>query len=265
MEDESGHGAEQAGGVLPPPWSTLGPGRAALGRRPLTRDRLGWAALCLSLLGHGALFATGWVPWTSPQARAVMAGGSGSASSTGTGVALSPESLSPSVRLRTGERTLLEPPTQPVTVPPATPPGLLPDDPADAPSHGRHRGNPHPVEAVARNGLAESLRGVRAPAGSPAGSATPGARQASPRADNPAPSYPGLARRKGWQGRVVLTVLVDAQGTALHVGVALSSGRSVLDEAALAAVRNWRFVPALSAGAPVSATIPVTVDFRLED
>ena len=82
---------------------------------------------------------------------------------------------------------------------------------------------------------------------------------------NRAPSYPEIARRRGEQGRVMLRVTVSAEGTPLEVDVSATSGYPMLDSAALSAVRQWRFVPATQAGAPVSAAAEVPIRFRLED
>jgi protein TonB len=39
----------------------------------------------------------------------------------------------------------------------------------------------------------------------------------------------------------------------------------VLDEAAVAAVKEWRFRPAQRAGRPVTATVEIPISFRLDD
>ena len=62
--------------------------------------------------------------------------------------------------------------------------------------------------------------------------------------DNPAPIYPPAARRLREQGRVLLLVEVAPDGLPRQVNLASSSGSPRLDEAALDAVRRWRFVPA---------------------
>jgi protein TonB len=77
--------------------------------------------------------------------------------------------------------------------------------------------------------------------------------------------YPAEARRRGWQGEVVLRVEVSAEGRADAVAILRSSGHAVLDEAALAAVRLWRFRPATRGGVPVAAPADVPVRFRLRD
>lgn len=81
--------------------------------------------------------------------------------------------------------------------------------------------------------------------------------------DNPEPQYPSAARRRGIEGRVLLEVRVDSQGRPASVQVADSSGEESLDHAAVEAVRNWRFVPAKSGGAPVEGRIRVPIRFRL--
>jgi protein TonB len=82
---------------------------------------------------------------------------------------------------------------------------------------------------------------------------------------NPPPRYPSTARRRGLEGRVVLRVHVDADGTANRVEVMESSGHALLDRAARRAVLRWRFVPARLAGVPVTGTVDVPVTFRLKD
>jgi protein TonB len=69
----------------------------------------------------------------------------------------------------------------------------------------------------------------------------------------------------GWQGSVVLRVLVDAQGNATEVTVVASSGQSVLDQSAVEAVRRWKFSPALEAGRPAAMVHDVRIRFRLDD
>jgi protein TonB len=77
------------------------------------------------------------------------------------------------------------------------------------------------------------------------------------------PVYPEVARRRGQQGRVLLQVNVAANGTPLGVTVAQSSGFASLDDAALRAVEQWRFVPATRGGTAVPAVAEVPVRFRL--
>lgn len=81
---------------------------------------------------------------------------------------------------------------------------------------------------------------------------------------NPKPVYPPLARRLGEQGKVLLRVSVGAQGLPESIDVKTSSNSPRLDEAALEAVRRWRFVPARQGDTPISSWVTVPVVFSLE-
>lgn len=80
---------------------------------------------------------------------------------------------------------------------------------------------------------------------------------------NPMPSYPPAARRRGIEGKVVLDVLVSAEGQALAVEIARSSGSSLLDEAARETIRRWRFRPATRGDKAIEARATVPVQFSL--
>ena len=82
--------------------------------------------------------------------------------------------------------------------------------------------------------------------------------------DNPAPPYPSFARRQGEQGRVMLRVLVNVQGSADEVQVRTTSGFPRLDESARETVRRWRFVPAKRGAEAVPAWVLIPISFRLE-
>ena len=81
---------------------------------------------------------------------------------------------------------------------------------------------------------------------------------------NPPPTYPPIARRLGEQGRVVLRVLVTADGQPEQVEVRTSSGSPRLDATALETVRRWKFVPARQGDRPVATWVLVPISFRLE-
>jgi len=81
---------------------------------------------------------------------------------------------------------------------------------------------------------------------------------------NPAPDYPSLSRRMGETGRVVLRVLVSPEGRAEQLEVRTSTGHPRLDQAALDAVRRWRFVPAKQGDHAVSAWVLVPLTFQLD-
>lgn len=91
-----------------------------------------------------------------------------------------------------------------------------------------------------------------------------------PRADasrlgNNPPVYPLLSRRLGEQGHVLLSLQVLADGALGQVRLKQSSGYRRLDDAAMAAVRTWTFLPARQNGVAVTATYLQALSFSLHD
>ena len=82
---------------------------------------------------------------------------------------------------------------------------------------------------------------------------------------NPGPAYPAASRRLREEGRVVLRVLVEADGRASEVTIKTSSGFPRLDQAAENAVRRWKFVPARQGDDAVRAAVLVPIVFNLRD
>lgn len=78
-----------------------------------------------------------------------------------------------------------------------------------------------------------------------------------------APAYPLLARRARVQGVVILECTINPRGRV--EGVQVLRGVPLLDEAAVAAVRQWVYTPTLFRGVPVSVVLTVTVNFTLRD
>ncbi|MNC90201.1 Gram-negative bacterial tonB protein [compost metagenome] len=62
----------------------------------------------------------------------------------------------------------------------------------------------------------------------------------------------------------MLRVRVDASGNVEGIDIHKSSGSDRLDKAALAAVRQWRFVPARQGNRPVAGVALVPINFQLE-
>ncbi len=80
---------------------------------------------------------------------------------------------------------------------------------------------------------------------------------------NPKPVYPMVARKRGWQGDVLLEVEVGPDGRSQAVTVIASSGYQVLDNAALKTIRDkWVFEPATEANYPTQGFTQVPVSFR---
>ena len=108
------------------------------------------------------------------------------------------------------------------------------------------------------------------PAGSPAGIAkapvkTTGLGTSKVRVrSNPAPAYPTAAKQARQEGTVTLEVEVSTAGLPTKVSLARSSGFPALDQAALAAVRRWKFEPARTAGVAVPGHVVVPLRFELK-
>ena len=76
-----------------------------------------------------------------------------------------------------------------------------------------------------------------------------------------APEYPAAARDAGVEGQVIVTAHVDRTGRVVEARVLKSV--HMLDAAAIACVRRWRFTPARSGGEPVEVWVGVPVTFAL--
>lgn len=79
---------------------------------------------------------------------------------------------------------------------------------------------------------------------------------------SPDPEYSEMARKMRYQSMVRIAGTVDPEGAFTDVCVLVPAGGG-LDEKAMAAVRKWRFEPAILDGGPVAVRIHVEVDFRL--
>lgn len=112
--------------------------------------------------------------------------------------------------------------------------------------------------------LAPVIEAPPAPAPKPAGPVTLGAELSVSCPERTAPSYPMLSRRMGETGTTVLRVELDEQGHVSSARVVTGSGFARLDDAALAAVRNWRCNPAQRNGQPVRAVALQPFKFLLQ-
>jgi len=81
---------------------------------------------------------------------------------------------------------------------------------------------------------------------------------------HPAAVYTDEARRRGIEGSVIVQARFDEYGSATVLKVMKGLGYG-LDDAALEALKAWRFSPALRNGLPVTAVAVIEVPFRLPD
>jgi len=182
----------------------------------------------------------------------------------------SPPDAPPPTALAEATPSPLSPPIRAATPAPtaalAAPPAAVPAHPSQA-----AKPPPHPVREARAAPTASAPPAAAEPPGGAASSQTAllqplvPPRPLAAAAGNPAPLYPILAERRREQGRVLLHVDVSADGRAGMVKIAVSSGSAALDHAAMAAVQQWRFVPATRGGVPVAAVAEVPVQFTLSN
>lgn len=106
-----------------------------------------------------------------------------------------------------------------------------------------------------------------APAAPPAPPAPPAIQLPSSNADylqNPKPAYPPLSRRLGEQGKVLVRVLIGADGVPKKAEMRQSSGFDRLDQAALNTVLKWRYLPGKRGGVAEEMWFNVPINFVLE-
>jgi|SwirhisoilCB2_FD_contig_81_4392054_length_1293_multi_3_in_0_out_0_1 protein TonB len=85
--------------------------------------------------------------------------------------------------------------------------------------------------------------------------------QASKLISQPKPNYPPIAKQARVQGQVVLQAVISKNGTIENLKVV--SGHPMLTQAALDAVRNWRYQPTVLNGEPVEVETTINVNFSL--
>jgi TonB family protein len=83
--------------------------------------------------------------------------------------------------------------------------------------------------------------------------------------DNGHPVYPWIARLRGYEGVVLLSAEIYADGKVGNLKLKKSSGFAVLDRSALEAVKAWEFEPGRRMGRPISMWVDVPVKFILRD
>jgi protein TonB len=80
---------------------------------------------------------------------------------------------------------------------------------------------------------------------------------------SPSPLYTEDARRAGIQGVVILEAVVDAEGSVRNVKI-LKGLPMGLEQAAVDAVKKWKFKPATLNGKPVAVYYNLTINYRLQ-
>ncbi len=75
--------------------------------------------------------------------------------------------------------------------------------------------------------------------------------------------YPPRAIELGQQGEALVRVRLEPSGAAAEILLWRGTGHAMLDNAALAAVRGWQFLPAMREGRAVAAWVEIPVRFHL--
>ena len=83
--------------------------------------------------------------------------------------------------------------------------------------------------------------------------------------NNPHPPYPLIARKKGFEGKLILEVLVNEDGSVKSTNIRESSGYEILDTVSKETVEKWTFIPAKKMGQAVKDNIQIPIKFILTD
>jgi TonB family protein len=81
---------------------------------------------------------------------------------------------------------------------------------------------------------------------------------------NKPPAYPRIARLRGYQGTVVLKVLVNQKGTVSELKILQTSGYWILDKSAITAVKDWVFEPGTDGSRNMDMWIEQPIRFQLQ-
>ena len=171
---------------------------------------------------------------------------------------------------------LIEPPA-PKIAPPPSPPPPPPQPVKKAITKAPSAVAPLPMAIIdptpAPNAPAGSIAPQPAPIASPiagapaAGPAAPTVQLPSSDADylqNPRPPYPAISRRMNEQGKTTVRVLIGSDGQPQRAEISKSSGFARLDDAAIATVMRWRFVPGKRGGVAEAMWFNVPINWVLE-
>ncbi|KPC49391.1 energy transducer TonB [Amantichitinum ursilacus] len=178
--------------------------------------------------------------------------------------------------------TLETPAPLPVVAPPQPKPKIQPPPPQPAPRPVvKHQPVPKPIAPIPVAKPNEVATEPQQPKAEPTAAPAPVAPPAPPRPAEPAPVtqprveasasgnrqpvYPAISRKLAEEGVVMLEVYVRVDGLVGDIRVKQSSGYSRLDNAALDAVRKWKFTPAKQGGQPIAMWYGLPVRFSLVD
>jgi protein TonB len=152
-----------------------------------------------------------------------------------------------------------------VTAPTASSPGAMaPPPPTESPSMARQ---PSPVaESPGREPSRPDVRAeLQASNRAPLAAESEVSAADFKRTRFVPPVYPPKALSRGQEGEVRVRFTVDTAGRVAAAQVVSATPPDVFDQAAVDAVRKWRFEPVMRDGRPIEASIATTIRFRPDD
>ncbi|HEX4565968.1 MAG TPA: TonB family protein [Vicinamibacterales bacterium] len=153
-------------------------------------------------------------------------------------------------------------PTDPSVAPTAAPPRIEPETATPGPQFDVPIGPPGGVPA----GVGD-IASLAPPAPAPPDSPRPATVRVAQLPEPPRkivdlrPVYPDIARKARVEGTVILESVLDTSGDVTQLRVIRSV--PLLDQAALDAVRQWKYTPTVYGGRPVSVLMTITIRFTL--
>ena len=182
-------------------------------------------------------------------------------------VRLAPMPPPPPVTMRTAPPAVTTAPPRSVALTPTfAPPAILPEVVAPAPVGiadlvGATSGLPPDAGAIPNTGIMTPV--VMPPPQPPARPVRAADLPVAPTKTNDVrPVYPDTARQARLSGTVVMEAVLDPAGRVTQLRVIKSA--PLFDQAAMDAVRQWRYTPSMYGGHPVSVLMTITIRFTLE-
>lgn len=155
------------------------------------------------------------------------------------------------------------PPTHQTASKAVQPPIVAPPSIVATPATPTLATSPLPSPLPTRITVPAAPAAVAGPAPAPAAAPTDAGDLSSTMISAKAPTYPLDSRRKHEEGTVVLKVVLGTDGQVSDISVSRGSGSDRLDQAALSAVRKWRWKPVVRNGEAVMVEGMVTIPFVL--
>lgn len=157
------------------------------------------------------------------------------------------------------------PPAEDVPPPPARPEIVAPPPIVQTPlAPPPVMTTPEPSPVTAKIAVAAPLPPASAPSAPAAPSTVQAGDISAQMLSGKPPRYPVESRRKHEQGTVLLSLVVGLDGRVASISVSRGSGFARLDDAALDAVRGWRWSPIIRNGQPVMVKGVVEIPFVLK-